>query len=136
MSSKSSSAGKRTFTIEGSDLEFSGGKYRITEKGTPSGAAKKAAKSLFRMVENKDSKPEWKKYEKYAAHSTIKFLLRETTQGSAKKTKYYEAKVQHIKKADQKAVVINGVEIIHTKKIVVKSCADGIRSVGATVKSA
>jgi len=131
----SSSAGKRTFIIEGSEIGFSGGKYKISDKGTPGGAAKKAAKSLFRMVENTENKTEWHKYAEFKHNKTIKFLLRESTKGSDKKTKYYEAKVQHIKKADQKAVLINGIEIIHTKKIVVKTCADKINEVRSTVKS-
>jgi hypothetical protein len=130
-----SADGKRNFTIAGSDIEFEGGKYRISSKGTPAGAARKAAKSLFRMVENKDNAPEWKKYSSYKNHKTIKFILRETTQDSNKKSYYYEAKVQHIHKDDQKSVIINGVEIIHTKKIIVKTCNDKISSVPATSKS-
>lgn len=130
-----SADGKRNFTIAGSDIEFEGGKYRISAKGTPSGAARKAAKSLFRMVENKDNSPEWKKFSAYKNHKTIKFILRETTQDSNKKSYYYEAKIQHIHKDDQKPVMINGVEIIHTKKIVVKTCNDKISSVPSTSKS-
>lgn len=130
----SSSKGKRNFTVAGSSVNVEGGHYKITAKGTPAGAARKAAKSIFRIIENKDNNPEWHKYEHFKDQKIIKFILRETTKDSSKKSYYYEAKLQHIKKEDQKPVMINGVEIIHTKKIVVKSCNDKLIGVGSTAK--
>lgn len=124
----------RTFTVAGSDINWSGGIYKPQKNGLPGPAAKKAAKTLFKMVENKDNKPEWRKYEAYRDHKTIKFILRETTMGSSKKSYYYEAKVQHLKTPLKR--VVDGVEILYHRKIVVKTCQDGIRTVGSTAKSA
>ena len=126
----------KTFKIAGSDIDFMGGLYHPNKTGTPGSAAKKAAKSLFRMVENKKNKPEWKKFERFNGHKTIKFILRESTSGSDKKSKYYEAKVIHLAAKDHKTVVINGVEIVYTKKLVVKSCPDPLVKVGSVHKSA
>ena len=124
---------KRSFVIEGSDIGFMGGIYHPNKSGSPGSAAKKAAKTLFRMLENKDNKDEWKKFNQFKDNKTIKFLLRESTSDSKKKSYYYEGKIQHIKKEDQKPVMINGMEIIHKKKIVVKTCSDGIKSVASVV---
>ena len=123
----------RTFTIAGSDIGWAGGKYKPQKNGMPGPAAKKAAKELFKMIENKANKPEWHKYETYKSHKTIKFILRETTLGSNKKSYYYEAKVQHLKTPMKR--VIDGVEILYHRKIVVKTCPDPLATVGSTAKS-
>jgi len=107
---------KRTFTIQGSDLGFEGGRYKSK---TPSLAAKKAAKQLFRMVENKDHKSEWKKYSEFSSTNKINFILREMTQGSKKDHFYYEGSVTKLK--TPLIVSKGGVEITITKKINIKT---------------
>lgn len=125
----------KTFKIAGSDIDFMGGLYHPNKTGSPGSAAKKAAKSLFRMIENKKGSADWKKFERFKDHKTIKFILRETTQGSDKKSKYYEAKVVHLPASQHKTVVLNGVEIVYTKKLLVKTCPDPLVKVGSTAKS-
>lgn len=113
----------RIFKIAGSDIEYSGGRYKSNKTGAPGSAARKAAKVLLRMVENKKSNPEWKKYEKFGDHKTIKFFLEEITRGSERKSYYYEASEKSLSTPETR--VINGVEIVYTKKVVVKSCSGG-----------
>jgi hypothetical protein len=105
----------RTFTIQGSDLNFEGGRY--TGK-TPVQAAKKAAKQLFRMLKNKDNKPEWKKYQKFS-YDKLKFIVRETTRGSDKSTYDYVATSEKLAKP---LVIKRGdIEFTVTRKIIVKA---------------
>ena len=124
------SESKRTFTIQGSDLGFEGGRYKGTLPGL---AARKAAKQLFRMVENKDHKKEWSKYHKFNSYHKIKFILREISRGSDKGTHYYEATIEKLK---EPVVIKRGdVEITVTKKIHVKTCTDHLETVGHTPKT-
>lgn len=123
----------RTFTIQGSDIGFTGGIYKVKkEDGVPSSAARKAGSVLFRVVRNGAKyhhKPKefpqfakFSKYAKYAKDKTIKFLLRETTRGSSKESFYYEASVIELK--DPIVVNRNGVEITIERKVSVKVCHD------------
>jgi hypothetical protein len=73
----------RSFTIQGSSIGFQGGSYIST---SPSGAAKKAAKQLFKLVEKEEE------YKKYDDEKIIQFILRETTKGSKHKTYPYDGK--------------------------------------------
>jgi hypothetical protein len=84
----SSSDKKRTFTIQGSDITFKGGDYK---GDTPKAAAKKAAKRLFALARDKNSS-----FHRYAHLTTIKFILREKTRGSDKKTYFYEANIHEL----------------------------------------
>lgn len=104
------------FKISGSEIGFEGGRYKSS--GGHKKAATKAASSLFRNIENKSNKPEFRKYKKFADHKVIKFILTETTQGSKKESKYYEATKIPFK--TPKTVTRNGVEITYSYKIVVK----------------
>jgi hypothetical protein len=124
------SEAKRTFTIQGSDLGFEGGRYKGT---SPFLAARKAAKQLFRMVENKKSKAAWKKYSKFSSYKKLKFILREASRGSDKTTHYYEATVQPL--PEPKVIKRNGVEITVTKTIHVKTCTEHMSTVGQTPKT-
>lgn len=124
------SAGKRTFTIQGSDLGYNGGHYK---SASPMAAARKAAKQLFRMIENKKKDPKLSKYHSFASHKDIKFLLRETTQGSSKDTYYYQA---HVEKLKEPVEIVRGdITITITRKIVVKTCTEHLSTVGSTPKS-
>lgn len=80
---------KRTFIIQASEIGFSGGVYT---SDAPAKAGKKAAKRLFNLVAN-DSK-----FKRYASKQTIKFILRERTKGSDKKTFFYEASMTKLSK--------------------------------------
>lgn len=122
---------KRTFTIQGSDLGFEGGRYKGV---SPMAAGRKAAKQLFRMIENKDSKADWKKYARFAHFKVIKFIIRESTRGSAKDTFFYEATVTPLK--TPRVIERNGVQITVTKQINVKACTESLSSMGRTPKSA
>ena len=76
--------GKRTFTIQASEIGFVGGDYK---SDLPSKASKKAAKRLFALIEDKESEF----HGKFSNLTKIKFILREKTKGSEKKTFFYEA---------------------------------------------
>jgi CxxC motif-containing protein (DUF1111 family) len=127
----------RSFTIQGSDIGFSGGSYKVKhgkdgKGGAPSSAAKKAASALFRVVRNavkyqKDPKGNARfaklaKFAKWSKEKSIKFLLRETTRGSGKESFYYEATVVELK--DPITVNRNGVEVVIKHKVSVKVCHD------------
>lgn len=114
---------KRTFTIQGSELKYDGGIYTSKNKpGATLSAAKKAASQLFKMVENKNNLKEWKTFEQFKKNKSIKFILRETTKDSNKKSYNYEATKVEL---DEPIVIVkNDKEIIITKKINVKSCHD------------
>lgn len=99
----------RTFTVQGSEIGTSGGSYKAS---SPYNAGKKAARQLFRKNKSKKS---------------IKFLLRETTQGSAKKVFFYHA--QEKKLATPRVFVRNGVEIKVEKEITMKTCHENPSSI-------
>lgn len=127
------SESKRKFTIQGSDLGYEGGRYTGV---LPSLAARKAAKQLFRMIENKKKQPSLNKYKKYKSYKQIKFILREMTQGSDKTTYYYEANIVILDKPI--VIVRDGVSITITRSIHVKTCTDhghSITTVGKTPKT-
>lgn len=122
---------KRTFTIQGSDIGYGGGRY--TGDG-PGVAARHAAKQLVRMVENKKKLDEFKQYAKFASSKSIKFIIREITRGSNKTSYYYEATVVPL--PTPKVIVRNGIEITVTKTIIVKTCNDSMNTVSRSPKSA
>lgn len=80
---------KRTFVIQASEIGFNGGAYN---SDSPAKAGKKAAKRLFNLIA-KDAK-----FKRYASKETIKFILRERTKGSEKKTYFYEASLTKLSK--------------------------------------
>lgn len=113
---------KRSFTIQSSEIGFSGGEYK---SDIPSKAAKKAAKRIFTLIANDE------KYSKFASHDTIKFLLREKTRGSEKKIYYYETSIKNLKQP--KIIMVKApnnanadkdgmVQYTVTKEIVVSTC--------------
>lgn len=107
-----SSGGKRHFTIAGSDISISGGLYKST---SPYAAGKKAATELFR---------------KKKSASKVKFILRETTNDSDKKSFYYEATVEHLKTPIETTwKKADGTPVFITKKIHLKTChGDDLKS--------
>jgi hypothetical protein len=96
---------KRSFKIVGSNVSETGGNYKGT---SPSSAAKKAASMLFR----KSNK------------TTFKFILKEKTQGSEKKSWFYEATIEKLKNP----IVIeswkkkDGTPVMITKKVHLRIC--------------
>jgi hypothetical protein len=119
---------ERTFTVQGSDIGFAGGLYKTTTG--PAHAARKAARILFRMVsygvlyhQKPKEHKQYAKYSKFAAFAkdkTIKFLLRETTRDSEKKSFYYEAEMSKLRTP----IIVNrnGVEVKIEHKYDVKVC--------------
>lgn len=118
---------KRSFTIQGSEIAFKGGDYK---GDTPKGAAKKAAKRLFALTRDKESP-----FHRYARLTTIKFILREKTRGSDKKTYFYEANLHELKGDDIKYVKVHSpdseladeegnIKYPITKEIKVATCAE------------
>lgn len=97
---------KRTFTVSGSDNGHQGGHY---VGSSPTVAGRKAATQLFK---------------KGHKGNTLQFLLRETTQGSAKKVFSYRA-TQRVLHPPLK-VMIAGKEVTITKKLELK--AEKVRS--------
>ena len=99
-----SSSELRSFTIEESTYKFDGGRYLSK---TPGGAAKKAARRIFEDMGSK-VKP-------------VKFILRESTSGSAKKTFCYAASKEIYDKPV--TVKIGNSEVVYKHKYVVKACS-------------
>lgn len=97
-------SGERHFTVAGSELGVHGGNY----SGTPYSAAKKAARILFSKTQ----------------HKKFKFILREKTQGSDKKSFFYEAEVKDLKTP----IVIeswkkkDGTPVTITKEVKLRTC--------------
>lgn len=79
---------KRTFTIQASEIGFTGGEYK---SDLPSKAAKKAAKRIFALAA-KDAA-----FKKFSDRKTLWFVLREKTRGSDKKVFFYKGLVQDLK---------------------------------------
>ena len=98
-------ADKRSFTIDNCEAKISG-QTRFISK-TPSAAAAKAARRIFKEVTNP------KKDE-------IRFTLRETTQGSAGKLYRYIGIKRKL--AEPKVVSIAGTNVTYTHTYHVKSC--------------
>ena len=71
----------RSFTIEGSSINFSGSQL---VSATPGGAAKKSTTILFNLIKNEP------KFARYKSDDKVQFILRETTIGSKKKTYAYD----------------------------------------------
>lgn len=114
---------KRSFTVIGSDIGFEGGSYKTTV--APAVAAKKAASIMFRVIKSAAQKPKDAKLKKYAGfknRDTIKFIIRETTRGSARDTFYYVA--TKIKLDTPIVVKRGGVEYTIDQKITIKTCTD------------
>jgi|TARA_Y100000389_G_C17427902_1_gene500708 hypothetical protein len=97
---------KRTFTVESSNVQESGGRY--TSK-SPQAAAKKAASQLFKKAAKT----------KHKTKKQINLSLRETTVGSDKKIHEYVAK--RIKLKTPKVIEIKGVKIVYKFTIDVKA---------------
>jgi hypothetical protein len=106
---------ERHFTIQGSDIGFVGGNYKAD---SPYRAAKKAARALFKKAESEA------KFARYKNTKTIKFLLRETTQTSEKKSFYYDGSI--VKIEPPKVIVRKGVEISISREIKIKTCRDPV----------
>ncbi len=114
---------KRTFTIQASEIGFSGGEYK---SDIPSKAAKKAANRLFELVSKNDA------YKKFSDLTSIKFILREKSKGSDKKTFFYDAtkkdlrspKYIRVKAPDNKDADENGyIKYPIHKEIKVATCS-------------
>jgi hypothetical protein len=96
---------KRSFTIEDSEVPVPGSTRFISS--SPSGAAAKAARRVFKEIKN-------------AKKTEVRLTLRETTQGSAGKSFRY---IGIKEKLDEpKVVAINGSSITYTHSYKVKSC--------------
>lgn len=119
----------RNFTIQGSDIGFTGGLYKGS---SPSAAGRKAGSRLFNVIQlgqkynsDKVKYAEYAKfapYTKYANEKVVKFILRETTRGSKKESFSYEAHVQYLK--TPRVVKRGGIDITVTKAVTVESCKD------------
>lgn len=120
---------ERKFTIQGSDIGLTGGKYVAP---SPSAAGKKAARRLFQVINfavlYHQDKKQYAKYAKYSKFlkfkgvKVVKFLLRETTRGSDKNTYTYEG----LKSDLTKPIVFKraGVEVTVNHKIDIKTCKE------------
>jgi len=93
----------KTYTVESSSVNVSGGRYK---SNSPSSAARKAATKLFKKAKGKSV-------------AKITFCLRESTSGSDKKEFHYVA--NRVKLTKPLVRVINGVEIVNRYKTVVKA---------------
>lgn len=81
-----SDEGKRSFTVDNSDTNVTGGRYLAS---SPLAAARKAARQLFKDTRKK----------------TIRFGMRETSQGSEKKVFFYVANKVAL---DEPKVIVRG----------------------------
>lgn len=124
---------KRHFTVAGSDIGFTGGSY---DSSSPRGAGSKAATKMFQAIENgvlyaSDKKKNAKyakfaEFAKYKNTKSIKFILRETTQDSKKKSFYYE--VTQTKFKEPKIINRGGVDVQITKAVTIKACKEPIKA--------
>lgn len=96
-------ATSRTFTIQNSCINVSGGRYKSS---SPLKAAKKAATRLYKKAKNMP---------KYKNIRRITFTLRESTKGSDKKS--YNYKAAQVKLSKPVVRVINDKEIVNKFKI-------------------
>ena len=107
--SKSASDSHRTFTVAGSDSGDVGGVYNGKNPGV---AARKAASVLHRKTDK----------------VKFKFILRETTNGSSKKSKFYEATIEKLRTPEVRTLTKpdgTSVTVTATKKVHIKSCHQG-----------
>jgi hypothetical protein len=95
-----------SFKIMGSGIGFKGGRYIAK---TRSVAASRAASQLFKRA-SKDSK--------HSKKNTIKFILRETTKDSKKKTVAYEATRSTLQ--TPKVVNIEGKDVVYKYEFSIK----------------
>ena len=102
---------KRTFAVEGSTIGFRGGRYK---GASPFQAAKKAAKALFRRLDNDAH------YRQHKSAKSMKIMLRETTRGSTHEEFFYEA--IRTEKKDPVKRVVNGVELEYKFDYKLNSC--------------
>lgn len=114
----------KNFTIVGSGIEFTGGKYRGKTRKI---AANKAGSALFSRISNPDRFKNGTIYEKYTNKKSIKFILRETTAGSNDKTTAFE--VTRTKLENPKIIVINGTEITYNYVYETKQLKSGLEQV-------
>lgn len=71
---------KRSFTIESAEIKLPENYQGRFESKTPGGAALKATRRLFQILKDSSSK---------SRKTEIRFVLRETTQGSEKREYHY-----------------------------------------------
>jgi hypothetical protein len=102
----------RSFKIAGSGIGFKGGRY--VSKGVYI-AAKRAGSKLFQKLNDPA-------YKKHAKKNKIKFILIETTKGSKKKTRAYEA--TRSKLSQPVTTIINGKRITYKYTYSIKRLAD------------
>lgn len=107
------SAGEKTFTIEGSGINETGGRYR--SKTGPLAAAKKAGARLYRELTEGQIKLREKKGKK-----DIKFILKETTRGSSKETFFFKVTRITLKKPVVRTIAGNTIETKYTYEV--KKC--------------
>jgi hypothetical protein len=110
----------RTFTVESSCINVSGGRYKSS---SPSSAAKKAASKLFKKASGMS---------KFKNIRKITFSIRETTSGSDKTEYHYKA--GRVKLTQPVVRVINGVEIVNHFKIQIDSIEGKIKTKSKSLK--
>lgn len=101
----------RYFMVEGSNIGFKGGRYKGKSY---TAVAKKAANAIFRRLRNNPH------FARHKNVKSVKFLVRETTQGSKHPAMYYEAFL--VPREKPVTVTLNGVEITYKHEVRVKSC--------------
>ena len=85
---------KRSFTVNGSSVNHTGGRYI---SNSPYGAAKKAASQQFKKL-------------KAGQPKKVKFMIKETTQGSDGRSFFYVATRTKLSKPTERIVKFKGVE--------------------------
>lgn len=100
----------RHFTVSSSSLgpNFEGGSYKLNKKSKsgPKSVAVKAARRMFNVEGGAK------------ASQTVRFTLRETTKGSAKEMREYEARLQKLDPV--KTRMIDGMEHVQQYEVQVK----------------
>lgn len=118
---------ERHFTIEQSDIGFVGGYYKGS---SPVSAGRKAGHMLFKVAkygklykEDSNKYARYAKYEKFAGFASkqkLRFVVRETTADSKKKSFTYEVSQEKLK--DPIIVKRGDVEIKIERKFAIKAC--------------
>lgn len=96
------------YTIVGSGIGFEGGRYSGDAFAR---AAKKAGSGLFERLNNPNRFKDGKNFKQYSDKKSIFFILKETSQGSNKKTKAYTVTQKAL--AKPKTITIAGKQITY-----------------------
>jgi hypothetical protein len=114
----------RSFTIAGSGTGYQGSRFISP---SPSAAAAKAGSRLYQLLDTIDKKG------KFSTRESVKFIIRELTRGSEKKTFYFV--VSRTKKDEPLVRKIGDKEVVYMWDYKVTSCPGDDKEIKKIEKS-